>query len=91
MRADRLALPATLPWRRNRVFKAPGDATLSDFHLRHHGRAVLTAEPRRATGEQLLGAKCGDNCELVGGQMRWTGDHATPPIAESCRGHAVAG
>jgi hypothetical protein len=39
----------------------------------------------------LLGAKCGDNCELVGGQMRWTGDHATPPIAESCRGHAVAG
>src|SRR5215510_4240817 len=64
------------PWRRSHVAATPRHATLGDFHLCHRRGAVFTAKPWRAAGEQLLGAKCRDNCELKGVQMRRPGNHA---------------
>lgn len=72
MRADRLALPATLPWRRKRVSVTPCDAARGYFHLGHRRGAMFTAQPRCAAGHQLLGAKRRHDRKLVGVQMRWT-------------------
>jgi len=83
-RADRLALRATWRWRRNHVLNAPGDAALSDFHLGHRGGAVFTGEARCTTRHQLLRAERRDNCELVGIQMAWTGNHESSRFVD-CR------
>jgi hypothetical protein len=83
-RADRLALQATWRWRRNHVLNAPGDAALRDFHLGHRGGAVFTAEAWCATRHQLLRAKRRDNCELVGIEMAWTGNHKSSRFVD-CR------